>query len=51
MGFHFDLLIFFGLIFAEVTAVAGVAYLIVRFALRGALRVARRRSERPDASR
>jgi len=31
MGFHFELLIFFGLIFAEVAVVVGVVYMVVRF--------------------
>ncbi len=37
-GFHYELLIFFGLIFAEVAVVVGVAYLIVRFVARMARR-------------
>lgn len=34
MGFHFELLIFFGLIFTEAAVVVGVAYMIVRFVAR-----------------
>ena len=34
MGFHFELLIFCGMIFAEVAVVAGIAYLVLRFVAR-----------------
>lgn len=46
MGFHFELLIVFGLILAEVAAVMGVVYLAVRFMLR-AMRGKRSRAVSP----